>query len=555
VTERALLTDEKPQRRRVRAPAPEQVDVAIIGSGLGGLSAGCYLAQRGLRVACFESHYVAGGCATQFRRGAKEGIYHFDVGLHYIGDCGAEGQIPGVLKDVGVHVDFVPMDQDGFDTLIFPDFRFRIPADVDLYRQRLLELFPGERRGIDRYLRLLRAVMRIDRERSRPKLRTLLGLGLGALSLIAHREHTIGQFLDTCTQDPKLRAVLLGQSGDYGLPPSEASAMLHLGLAAHYFRGAYYPKGGGQVIADRLAERLEALGGSVHLRRPVEQILMKDGRAIGLLLERRTESEPPQTVRARVVLSNADLILTLHKLLGRAQLPSEWQDRSARFRMADAIFMTYLGLRGDLTKKGMSATNYWQFDGYDMESFYRAGRELDAAGLMQARGCYITSASLKDPANAQHHAPPGITNLEIMTLVPGSAELWGARDAQTATPGDPTGWKYRRSDRYQAIKKSLEDQMIDRLEKLFPGSAADIVYRESATPLSHTRFTRATDGTGYGLAGTPAQFLGARPGSRGPVPGLYLCGASTRSGHGILGALMSGRSAARRIAADLHGGT
>lgn len=549
MSQSAPISDDKPQKRRVRAPVPEEVDVAIIGSGLGGLAAACYLAQRGLRVACFESHYVAGGCATQFRRGAKEGVYHFDVGLHYIGDCGPEGQIPGILKDVGVSVDFVPMDQDGFDTLVFPDFRFRIPANPELYRQRLLDLFPAEKRGIDRYMQLLRAVMRIDKERSGgggPKLRTLLGLGLGALSLLSHREHTIGQFLDVCTRDPKLRAVFLGQSGDYGLPPSEVSAMLHLGLSAHYFRGAFYPKGGGQILADRLADRLEALGGSLHLRHPVQEIITRDGRAVGLTLEPRTANEPAQTVRARVVLSNADLLMTLRKLIGRHRLPTEWQERSARYRMADAIFITFLGVRGDLAKQGMSATNYWQFDGYDMESFYRAGRIPAPDGLIHSRGCYITSASLKDPTTAQHHAPPGITNLEVMTLVPGSPALWGAE------VDDATAWTYRRSERYQRIKKTLEDQMIGRLEKLFPGSAAEIVYRESATPLSHTRFTRATDGTGYGLAGTPAQFLAGRPGSRGPLPGLYLCGASTRSGHGILGALMSGRSAARRIAADLQ---
>jgi phytoene dehydrogenase-like protein len=65
------------------------------------------------------------------------------------------------------------------------------------------------------------------------------------------------------------------------------------------------------------------------------------------------------------------------------------------------------------------------------------------------------------------------------------------------------------------------------------------------------RFTRATGGTGYGLAATPDQFLRGRPGYRGPIPGLYLCGASTRAGHGVVGAMSSGRQAAARIAADL----
>jgi len=535
-----------PSRRRVRAPVPGSVDVAVIGSGLGGLTAAAYLARQGLKVAVFESHYVAGGCATQFRRRGADGIYHFDVGLHYIGDCGPSGRIPTILREVGIAIDYLPMDQDGFDTLIFPELRFRIPASVEVYRQRLLDLFPGERRGIDRYVGLLRAVMKLIRQNadSRPSVRMLMSLGLEALTLARTRGSTIAEFLDTCTRDPRLRAVMLGQSGDYGVPPSEASALLHLGLAGHYFLGAYYPKGGGQVIADRLVDAIEAHGGTVHLRHPVERVLMTGGRATGVRLEPRN-GEPAVEVQARAVLSNADLIMTLERLVGREHLSSEWTGRLAGFRMADAIFITFLGVKADMRKKGMGATNYWQFDDYDVERFYQGMRTAAPDGSLASRGCYITSASLKDPENALHHAPAGVTNIEVMTVVPGAASRWGA------TPAEAEGWGYRKTERYLALKHSIEQQLVDRLEALFPGTAETIVFRESATPLSHIRYTRATDGTGYGLAATPGQFLQRRPGHRGPVGGLYLCGASTRAGHGILGAMSGGRGAARRIAAEL----
>lgn len=533
------------QQQRLRGPVPESVDVAIIGSGLGALEAGALLARSGLRVACFEAHYTAGGCATQFSRGSKASRYHFDVGLHYIGDCGPDGGIPTMLREAGVELTYEPMEQDGFDTLIFPGLRFRIPAGIELYRQRLVELFPAERRGIDRYCRIVEALlylMRLDGGRREvPPLLRLPALARGSVELARLKNATIGQVLDAHFRDERIKGVLLGQSGDYGVPPSRASALLHMGLLAHYLRGAFYPRGGGQVIADELARVIERNGGTIHLRRPVERVLIEDGQARGVRLEAKA-GEPPVDVRARCVLSNADLRLTLERLVGLEHLPASWVERSRRFEMAAALFITFLGVKDDLKRLGMRATNYWQFDSFNMDDFYRTGAPGES---ITPRACYITSASLKDPTHALHHAPEGVGNVEVMTVVPGSAAHWGV------PPEDIVAFRYKENARYRELKQAVEENMIDRLEALFPGSKRAIVFRESASPLSHTRFTRAHDGTGYGLAATPEQFLKGRPGYRGPLPHLYLCGASTRAGHGVAGALAGGRRAARTILKDL----
>lgn len=529
---------------RVKAPVPDRVDVAIVGAGLGGLMSAARLAKQGLSVAVFDGHYVAGGCATMFHRATRDGPYQFDVGVHYIGDCGPEGRIPTLLRDVGIELEFLRMDDDGFDTIVVPGLSFPIPADIGRFRDRLVATFPREKKGIDLYIRVLGEVVHMaafmETKRSRG-----LAANLGMMWQVAtkarlvpkYQNATIAALLDDCTQDPTLRAVLVGQSGDYGVAPSKASAMLHLGLQAHYLRGAYYPKGGGQRMADALADVVEAHGGVICLRRTVEKILVEGGRAVGVRIA--AGREEAKDVRAGVVISNADLMRTYSELLPAEVVPKEWTARAPTLEMGAALVITCIGVKADLRTFGMQARNIWRFDTTDAEEVYAEA----ARGEITGRCAYITSASMKDP-DTHGHTPPGVMGVEVMTLAPGRPEAWGV------DPGQVDNGGYRHSEAYEAKKRAIEDLMVDKLDAQFPGIKAHIVFRETATPLTHTRYTRATDGTGYGLAATPAQFMAGRPGYRGPIPGLYFAGASTRAGHGVLGALNSGKHAAAKVLED-----
>jgi all-trans-retinol 13,14-reductase len=530
-------------RERTRNTVPEQVDVAIIGAGTGGLTAGAYLAEHGLKVAVFDQHYVAGGCATQFARGSGADRYCFDVGIHYVGDCGEGGLIPEMLGQLDIEQQFVPMDPDGFDTLVFPDFTFKVPVGHDAYRARLVEFFPEERAGIDRYVKFLKQVDHAARQvQPRDTVKTpaaLASILFKAPRAVLSSWKTLAQVLDGVSRNPHLRSVIGGQHGDYGLPPSEVSAIFHAGISNHFLRGAYYPKGGGQMMSDKLAARIEELGGSIHLRKGIERVVVENGRATGVVTE--TAKGVSHRVQAKVVLSNADIKATLFDLVGREHLPARYAKKADNWTMSSALFLTCLGVEADMGARGMRASNYFIADDYDVDGAYRKGRE---PGELLPLGAYITSATRKDPGTPGH-APEGIENVEIMTLLAGEPEAWGMgiEDAQ--------GWGYKRDGQYAEAKQAAEDNLIDRLEKLFPGTKEKIVFRESATPMSHIRYTRATGGTGYGIGMTPKQMDSNRVHPRSPLKGLYLCGASSRHGFGVVGTMLSGRDAARRITEDL----
>lgn len=528
-------------KERTRTPAPDDVDVAIVGAGTGGLCAGLYLARRGLRVALFDSHYVAGGSATQFARGSGEESWRFDIGLHYVGEVKRTEPLGAILHELGVELEWVPLDPDGFDTFHFPDFEFRMPADVGAYRDRLVALFPSERAGIDRYIAFSKhvhqarlALIDNDFDFFRP------AVGFRVLTrawrVIPAMNRTLGTLLDSCTRDPKLRALLAAQQGNYGAPPSEVSALLHCGVGMHYLGGAWYPRGGGQRISDAMADGIEAAGGKVCLRRGVERILFEGGRAVGVRLE-ADRGGKQQEVRARAVLSNADLKRTMLDLVGVEHLRRDEVRHTRGATMASALYLTCLGLRGEVDEIGLRAANIWQFDGYDFDHYYAHAREH---GVLPIRGCYITSAAAKDP-HGPPHAPKGHTTVEVMALVPGAASAWGAPEDGIEKR------RYRHEDAYQQLKQSVEDELIRRFVHLVPGAEGRITFRESATPVTQSRYTRSTDGGSYGLAPVPAQYNLGRPNAKTRFPGLYLCGASTRAGHGIVGTLIGGRIAARAI--------
>jgi phytoene dehydrogenase-like protein len=514
----------------------EKFDAIVIGSGLGGLSTAAYLCAAGLRTVVLEAHYVAGGNSQVFRRKHGDLEYEFDVGIHYIGECGRDGLITAALNGLGLaeRVVFRPLDPDGYSNLHFPDLSFRIPFGWDRYRARLTETFPDEREALTKVIDVLEQVAEAGHRLQREE------IGMGDLQseapiFLQWGMRPIPALFAEHGLSERAGAVLLGEQGCYAVRPSNTPVAMQAGLTDHFLRGAYYPEGGGQVIAGRLIEAIRAWGGEVRTNSPVHRIRVDRARVVGVVTGKKNRR--PIEIDAPVVVSNADVKRTFFELIGDEHLAPQTLERIRSLEMAVPLFCVYLGLDVDLADRGMTNSNHFLWGDTDLEAVYD---ELDAGKLSSNAMIYLTAASLKDPTSRQI-CPEGHTNLQIMTLAPREYGIWGVEK------GPAEGGRYHRDPEYRRRKNEVMEHVIEHSLPLIPDLREHIVWKEAATPVSQERFTRSTGGTSYGIEMSCSQSGPLRVGPRTEIEGLYLCGASTPSGPGIAGVLRGGVAAASEV--------
>ncbi|MGE5652155.1 MAG: phytoene desaturase family protein [Bacillota bacterium] len=495
-------------------------DAIVIGSGIGSLTTAALLAkERGMRVLVLEKHFNLGGQTHEFKR---KGKYEFDVGLHYIGgmDRGSGKAVFDYLTEGRLLWQKMP---DEFEKFVYPDLEFDVPSDGKLYRQRLIERYPAERAAIERYFHDVKAAatwysMGHLGDALPAALRPLLKLAFrwkGGLAAL-----TVEQYLERHFSDPRLKALLASQWGDYGLPPSQAAFGMHALIVTHYWRGAWYPVGGAKQIARAIIPVIERCGGQVVSGKTVTEILVERGRATGVrTIATLKPHRPPVDYAAPIVISGAGAVNTYLKLVPR-HVDIPFRDRLAhlaQLQQGTSAISVYLGLKASPATLGIRGENHWVYSGYD--------HNRAAADTSFTQGYYLSFASLKNPQARSHTA-------EIITF---------AKYERFAQWSDGR-WK-KRGDDYERLKQDIAQQLIDRVERRIPGFAALVDYVDVSTPLTMEHFQGNPRGEFYGLPATPDRLFQPWTGAKTPVGNLYLTGGDVMS-PGVVGAMIGGVKAA-----------
>ncbi|MEO0533316.1 MAG: NAD(P)/FAD-dependent oxidoreductase [Cyanobacteria bacterium P01_A01_bin.123] len=498
-------------------------DLILIGSGIGALTVASLMAQlRGQRVLILERHFVAGGFTHSFQRKG----FHWDPGLHYVGQMNEGSSIRNLFDLITNHqVQWHKMPEP-FEKFVYPGLTFDLYGDPQRFQADLLERFPAEADAIRQYFKDLdkgAAALFLDAAKRNG---SFLFKGLGAIAKLWHGINlslTTQTYLDQHFQDPQLKALLVSQWLDYGLPPEKSPFALHATIASHYLQGGYYPVGGSGKIAQSVQQIVEAQGGNVLINREVSEILLDGGQAAGVRVRNlKAKDQKYEEYYAPIVVSNAGAYNTYLKFIP-SRYPIPFREALEQFVQHQSLATNvglYIGFSGDPRQLGFKGENHWIYNTFDHQAVDHQKRNWIQDG--EPLQVYLSFPSLKDPDAKKH-----------------TAEIIAFADYDSFAPWRDQPWLHR-DHQYKALKQRIQSVLLAMVEREYPGFSDLVDYCEVSTPLTNENFTAHPKGSIYGLPMISARFA---PENRAwtqvktPMPGLYMTGSDVYM-PGIAGAIM-----------------
>ena len=504
-----------------------EFDVIVIGSGMGGMTTATALSRMDHKVLLLEQAQAIGGLTHTFTRDG----FSWDVGLHYCGLFGHD-QFAGRILDwlSGGTIEFRSIGT-VYDTLHFPEgFDISVGRPAEAYKMELKDQFPDNATEIDAYFEALQsaqeAAYMIGTERSLPEPFRSAHRWWNKKKIQRWAGRTTSEVINELISDPKLAAVLSAQWGTYGGKPKEASFAFHGMVMGHYLEGAGYPVGGAGAIAKGLVPVIEAAGGSARAETPVSEILLEDGKAVGVCTQSGEQFHAP------VIVSAIGAGETVKQLLPEDIRQQPWAQEIATFKPSVCHFDLYLGFEGDIAQHGATRANHWFFNSWEKYDTTWTGEDSEPFSM-----AFVSFSSLKNPAH-----DPGPTNKH-------TADVMLLADWSSVAPfvdEGADGGAAEHPDEWAAFKQGVESRLLDFFREKFPDLAPLIAYHELGTPLATAFFTGHEKGGFYGVETTPRRMLSDALNARTPVPGLFLTGQDVMS-PGIAGALAGGMFSAAAI--------
>jgi phytoene dehydrogenase-like protein len=348
-----------------------------------------------------------------------------------------------------------------------------------------------------------------------------------------------GEYLDRWFESAPIKAVygFDGIVGNYASPYSPGSAYV---LLHHVFgevngkHGAWgHAIGGMGAITQAMAKAAAARGAEIRVDTPVREVLVEGERVVGVV------TEEGATLRAAAVISNLNPKLLYLRLFAPGTLPTEVQEHMSHWRCGSGTFRMNVALA--------ELPDFTCLPG-------RAAADHHTAGIIIAPTLAYMEQAYFDARSFGWSRRP-IVELVIPstlddTLAPAGQHV-ASLFCQHVAPQLPNG------ESWDVHRDKVADLMIDTVNTHAPNFKAAVLGRQILSPLDLERTFGLLDGDiSHGVMSLD-QLFSARPmlgygNYRGPLHGLYMCGAGTHPGSGVSGA--AGHNAAREVLSDFRRG-
>ena len=491
-------------------------DVVVIGSGIGGLVTATQLAAKGAKVLVLERYIIPGGSGGYFKRGE----YRFDVGASMIfgfGDRGTTNLLTRALAAVDMKIETYA-DPVQIHYHLPDNLDLRVHRDYEKFLRELIAIFPHEEEGIRAFygkcwevFNYLNSMELLSLEEFRYLTRVFFQKPLSCLGLAKYLPLNVGDIARKYIKDPKLLQFIDMECYLWSVVPADKTPMINAGMvfSDRHYGGINYPKGGVGQIAQKLADGLVRTGGEIKYKARVKEIILENGKAVGVRLADNTE------YRAKRVVSNATRWDTFGKLLPPEQMPTKEKKWQQRYKKSPSFLSLHLG--------------------------------VDAKVLPEGTDCHHILLESWDKMEENE----GTIFVSIPTLLDSDLAPTGYHIVHTFTPSSIEDWQGLSPQEYENKKEAAANKLIDRLEAIFPGISAGLDYQEVGTPRTHRRFLGREDGTYGPVPRRKLAGLLGMPFNRTSIPGLYCVGDSTFPGQGLNAVAFSGMSCGHRVAVDL----
>lgn len=525
-------------------------DAIIIGAGHNGLVCAFYLARAGMRVRILERRDVVGGAAVteEFHPGFRNSVASYTVSLlqpRVIADMKlAERGYRVIERPIS---NFLPQEANasGGGYLKLGGGLERTQAEFRRFSARDARVLPAYYDTLETVAEVLRALALKSPPNVGDGLRTLIdgaaqGLGLARLSLAQKRDvlelftKSARGFLDSWFESEAVKAAFGFDAvvGNYASPDTPGSAYV---LLHHVFgevngkKGAWgHSVGGMGRITALMAEVCREAGVEISLESPVAKVQVDGGKVAGVRLESGEE------IAAARVIANVGPKLLYERMLDAGDLPDEFRRRVRGFKVGSGTFRMNVALSELPRFACLPETRKGEL-GEHHQSGIIIAPTLD----------YMDRAFLDAKAHGWSKAP--IIEMLIPSTVDDSLAPEGCHVASLfCQQFDPAlDWDVH--------EDAAADTIINTVEHYAPGFRAAILGRQVLSPLGLERRFGLAGGDIMHGAMSLDQLWAARPilgnaAYRGPLRGLYMCGAGTHPGGGVTGA--PGHNCAREVLAD-----